>query len=71
MIDWLDIALTPSRPENEITVLFDDAALTFSMPAATTLAELAGRLHEERGVLRRRMISVVVRLSREPGPPAS
>jgi hypothetical protein len=40
------------RP-NEITVLFDDRTLTFPMPAAATLADLAGRLAEAGGPPRR------------------
>jgi len=40
--------LTGSSPPNEITVVFEDDAVTFPMPAAATLAELAGRLSGER-----------------------
>jgi hypothetical protein len=49
---------------NEITVLYDDAAETFSMPARATLAELAERVSTTADPARRRMVSVAVRLSR-------
>lgn len=55
---------SPHRPlASQVTVLFDDRALSFSMPAAATLAELAQRLAIEVASPRRRMISVTVKLS--------
>jgi len=49
---------------NEITVLFDDRAVTFPVPAAATLADVAWRLTQARGPQRRQMLSVKIRLAR-------
>ncbi len=50
-----------SAPPNEITVVFEDSTVTFPMPAAATLADLARRLTEERGP-QHQMLSVTIRL---------
>jgi hypothetical protein len=52
---------TGFRRPNQITVLFDDRTLSFPMPAAATLADLAGRLAAEGG-LHRQMLSVTIKL---------
>lgn len=52
-----------SGEPNEITVLFDDRTLSFAMPAAATLEDLAGRLAAASGPRRRQMRSVTVRLA--------
>jgi hypothetical protein len=62
---------TASRPANQITVLFDDVALTFTMPAAATLADVAQRVAREGGSPRRRVISVIVKLNGETVPLAA
>ena len=68
MRDWNNaagvVASAGFAPPNEITVLFDDSAVTFPMPAAATLADLAGRLIEERGRPRRQMLSVTIKLAK-------
>ena len=58
---------TAFPPANEITVLFDDSAQSFSMPAAATFAELAQRVVEQGERPRGRMISVIVKLSQDTG----
>ena len=65
MSDWDNLAdgtvSTGFRPPSEITVLFDDRTLTFRMPAAATLTDLARRLAEEGGP-RGQMLSVTIKL---------
>jgi hypothetical protein len=53
--------MTASAPLNEITVLFEDSTVTFPMPAAATLADLAGRLTDEGGP-QRQLLSVTIKL---------
>lgn len=66
MSEWnnaVDGVLSPGlAPSNEITVLFDDSTLTFPMPAAATMADLAGRLTEEGAAQHRQMLAVTIRL---------
>jgi hypothetical protein len=50
-------------PPNEITVLFDDSTVTFLMPAAATLAELAGRLIQEDARQRRQMLALTIKFA--------
>jgi hypothetical protein len=54
-----------SRSANQVTVLFEDGARSFSMPTAATFRDLAERLARERGSARRRMLAVVVKFDRE------
>jgi hypothetical protein len=60
------VVMTASAPLNEITVLFEDSTVTFPMPAAATLADLAGRLTEEGGP-QRQMLSVTIKLGDATG----
>jgi hypothetical protein len=60
------MVMTASAPLNEITVLFEDSTVTFPMPAAATLADLAGRLTEEGGP-QRQMLSVTIKLGDATG----
>jgi hypothetical protein len=55
------VVMTASAPLNEITVLFEDSTVTFPMPAAATLADLAGRLTDEGGP-QRQLLSVTIKL---------
>lgn len=55
------VVSTRFGPLNEITVLFDDKALTFPMPPAATLTDLAQRLAVEGGP-RQQMLSVTIKL---------
>jgi hypothetical protein len=65
MSDWNCLAdgvvSTGFGPSSEITVLFDDTTLTFPMPPAATLTDLAQRLAEEGGP-HRQMLSVSIKL---------
>ena len=61
-----NVVMKASAPLNEITVLFEDSTVTFPMPAAATLADLAGRLTEEGGP-QRQMLSVTIKLSDATG----
>lgn len=70
MRDWNNAAEGVNSglaPANEITVLFDDSTLTFPMPAAATLADLAGRLNEEGAPRRRHMLAVTIKLAERQG----
>jgi hypothetical protein len=66
MSDWEnttnDMVSTGFGPPNEVTVLFDDKTMTFPFSTASTLADLAQRLAEERGPQSRQMLSVTVKL---------
>jgi hypothetical protein len=57
-----DMVSTGFGPPNEVTVLFDDKTVTFPFSTASTLADLAQRLAEERGPQSRQMLSVTVKL---------
>jgi hypothetical protein len=50
-------------PWNEITVLFDNSTVTFPMPAAATLADLAERLTDEDGPQHRHMLAVTIKFT--------
>jgi hypothetical protein len=55
----------PASPQNEVAVLFDNAAVTFPMPVGFTLADLATQLDKVDASQRGRMVLVAVKLSRE------
>jgi hypothetical protein len=55
----------PASPQNEVTVLFDNAAVTFPMPVGFTLADLATQVAKVDVSQRGRMVRVAVKLSRE------
>lgn len=55
----------PASPQNEVAVLFDNAAVTFPMPVGFTLADLATRLDKVDASRRGRMVLVAVKLSRD------
>ena len=61
-----DVSTGFGPPPNEITVLFDDRTLTFPMPRASTLTDLAKRLAEEGGP-REQMLSVTIKLGDAAG----
>jgi hypothetical protein len=66
MSDWNNVARgmvsTGFAPPNEITVLFDDSTITFPMPAAATLADIAGRLTDAGVPQRRQMLALTIKL---------
>lgn len=54
---------------NEVTAVFDDGTtVIFPIPVAATVADLAQRLTTDGGLPRRRMLSVIVRLSGKTTP---
>lgn len=54
-----------ASPQNEVAVLFDNAAVTFPMPVGFTLADLATQLDKVDASQRGRMVLVAVTLSRD------
>ena len=58
-------ACNPASSPHEVTVLFDDAALTFSISADATYVDLAARLAKISASQRGRFICVAVKLSRD------
>jgi hypothetical protein len=53
----------PASSQNEVTVLFDDTAVTFPIPVELTLADLATRLAEANAARRSRMVRVAIKVS--------
>ena len=62
-------ACNPASSPHEVTVLFDNAALTFSISADATYVDLAARIAKISALQRGRFICVAVKLSRDAMKP--